>query len=321
MKIKGFDKNLRCRGFQFEIGKEYKIDSKKLELCSDKVFHYCDTLRNVHDFYPVTSNNRYCEIEVLGEEIHDNNYKKFGSNHIKIVREITGEELDYLKGLHSGNTGLFNTGNRNTGYYNTGDSNTGDSNTGNRNTGNYNTGNYNTGYYNTGNYNTGDSNTGDYNTGNYNTGYYNTGNYNTGYYNTGDSNTGDYNTGDFNIGDYNTGDYNTGCFNTKNSKIKMFNKDSDITYMDWLNSEARSIMDRICFETVEWIAASGMTEEEKKKYPSYKTTGGYLRKRDTSECYKEWWEDLTDEEKDIIKDIPNFDVDIFKEITGIDVEQ
>lgn len=226
MKIKGFDKNLRCRGFQFEIGKEYKIDSKKLELCSDKVFHYCDTLRNVHDFYPVTSNNRYCEIEVLGEEIHDNNYKKFGSNHIKIVREITGEELDYLKGLHSGNTGYFNTG-----YY------------------------------------------------------------------------------------------NTGCFNTKNSKIKMFNKDSDITYMDWLNSEARSIMDRICFNTVEWIAESGMTEEEKEKYPSYETTGGYLRKRDTSECYKEWWEDLTDEEKDIIKDIPNFDVDIFKEITGIDVEQ
>ena len=266
MKIKGFDKNLRCRGFQFEIGKEYKIDSKKLELCSDKVFHYCDTLRNVHDFYPVTSNNRYCEIEVLGEEIHDNNYKKFGSNHIKIVREITGEELDYLKGLHSGNTGLFNTGNRNTGYYNTGDSNTG-----NRNTGNRNTGNYNTGYFNT--------------------------------------------------GDFNIGDYNTGCFNTKNSKIKMFNKDSDITYMDWLNSEARSIMDRICFETVEWIAASGMTEEEKKKYPSYKTTGGYLRKRDTSECYKEWWEDLTDEEKDIIKDIPNFDADIFKEITGIDVEK
>ena len=291
MKIKGFDKNLRCRGFQFEIGKEYKIGSKKLELCSDKVFHYCDTLRNVHDFYPVTSNNRYCEIEVLGEEIHDNNYKKFGSNHIKIVREITGEELDYLKGLHSGNTGLFNTGNSNTGNFNTGDYNAGY-----RNTGYYNAGNFNTGYY--------------------NAGYRNTGDYNAGY-----RNTGDFNTGNFNTGDFNTGDFNTGCFNTKNSKIKMFNKDSDITYMDWLNSEARSIMDRICFETVEWIAASDMTEEEKEKYPSYKTTGGYLRKRDTSECYKEWWEDLTDEEKDIIKEIPNFDVDIFKEITGIDVEQ
>lgn len=53
MKIKGFDKDLKCRGFQFEVGKEYKIDTngKPLELCSDTVFHYCDSLQKVHEYY------------------------------------------------------------------------------------------------------------------------------------------------------------------------------------------------------------------------------------------------------------------------------
>ena len=145
MKIKGFDKNLKCRGFQFEIGKEYKIElnGRKLELCTDTCFHYCDSLQQVHEFYSVLENNRFCEIEVLGEEISDG--EKCGSNHIKIVREIVGEELNILKGLVNGNSGIFNSGSYNSGKHNSGSFNSGDHNSGIFNSGDYNSGNFNSG--------------------------------------------------------------------------------------------------------------------------------------------------------------------------------
>ena len=159
MRIKGFDKNLCCRGMQFEIGKTYDTGAKddEIELCTNTVFHYCKTMQNVHRYYNCAGDNRFCEVEVLGAEITDGT--KCGSNKIKIIREITGYELDILCGKTNGNTGLFNTG-----YWNTGHSNTGQSNTGDWNTGHSNTGNSNTGHSNTGDWNTGDWNTGIFNT-------------------------------------------------------------------------------------------------------------------------------------------------------------
>lgn len=161
MKIKGFDEDLKCRGYQFEIGKTYEIklpDGYELtvdDLCSDKVFHYCDSLRNVHGYYSVNpdDHNRFCEIEVCGKEVTDGN--KCGSNKIKIIREIVGKELDILRGLIKGNTGLFNSGNCNSGDYNSG----------NYNSGNYNSGNCNSGDFNSGNFNSGDFNSCDYSSG------------------------------------------------------------------------------------------------------------------------------------------------------------
>ena len=136
MFIKGFDENLRCRDYQFEVGKVYDTgaDEEKLELCSNTVFHFCRNLEKVHNHYSANpkENNRFCEIEVLGRLVEDE--EKYGSNKIKIVREITGQELANLRGFKNGNTGLFNTGNRNTG-----DCNTGDWNTCNRSTGLFNT--------------------------------------------------------------------------------------------------------------------------------------------------------------------------------------
>ena len=124
--IKGFDKDLKCRGYQFKIGKEYKIDLPdgyeltENDLCSDKVFHFCDGLSKVHEYYSCEEgkNNRYCIVEVLGQFCEKED--KCGSDHIRIVREITGEELKIAKGLCNDNTGLFNSGDHNSGYGNSG---------------------------------------------------------------------------------------------------------------------------------------------------------------------------------------------------------
>ena len=314
MKIKGMDKDMKCRGFQFEIGKEYKIehDGKPLELCSDTVFHYCDNLQQVHEHYSCNEKklNRFFEIEVLGEEVTDG--QKCGSDHIKIVREITGNELAAMKGMENGNTGLFNTGDKNTGDKNTGDRNTGDGNTGYGNTGYGNTGDGNTGYK-----NTGDKNTGDKNTGYGNTGDGNTGDKNTGDRNTGDGNTGYKNTGDKNTGYGNTGDGSNGVFCTEpDMNIRIFNRPSGMSLRDFYRSRYYEALCNAPFMLTEWIP---YTEEEKKADQEKEMIGGYLKEYTMKEAWANWWGKMSEEAKKIVQDIPNFDAKIFKEITGIEV--
>jgi len=166
--------------------------------------------------------------------------------------------------------------------------------------------------------NTGNRNTGNRNTGNWNTGDWNTGNWNTGNRNTGDRNTGDWNTGDCNTGDCNTVDFSNGVFCTKEDTIKIFDKESNMTLREWRESRARRII-AWNMETTVWIYQSNMTEQEKAQYPSYKTTGGYLKVFTYSEAWKNLWNSITDEEKQEIINIPNFDKNKFKEITGIEI--
>ena len=179
----------------------------------------------------------------------------------------------------------------------------------------------NTGDCNTGNRNTGDCNTGDWNTGNRNTGDCNTGNRNTGNRNTGDWNTGNRNTGNRNTGDWNKSSFNTGCFNTEEQKIMLFNKPSGMTYREWMDSDARYLLNQIPKDVVEWVYEEDMTDEEKAAHPTYETTGGYLKVLDESECGQLWWGSLSDRRKEIIKAIPNFDAEIFFQCTGVRVDE
>ena len=299
--IKGykvFNPDWTCRNFQYEVGKTFEEDVTPK--CCDRGFHFCTKASDCFNYYSFNPENKVAEVLALGMVDTESDDTKCCTNKIQIVREISWQEL----------LTIVNTGKGCTGLCNTGDWNTGNRNTGNRNTGNRNTGNRNTGDWNTGNRNTGNRNTGNRNTGNRNTGNRNTGN----------RNTGDWNTGNRNTGDWNLSSFNTGCFMTEEQKIMLFDKPTDWTYRDWINSDARYALAHIPKNVVEWVSSYDMTDEEKEKYPTYETTGGYLKVLDESESAQIWWDGLTDGSKDIIKSLPNFDAEIFRKCTGIKVE-
>ena len=267
--IKGFKEDLTCRGFQFEIGKEYKIYlsegyvlSEK-DLCTNKVFHFCDSLLKVHEHYPCDNEgNRYCVIEVLGQLCEDG--EKCGSNHIRVVREITGEELKIAKGLTGGNTGLFNSGDMNSGDRNSGDMNSGDRNSGDRNSGDM---------------------------------------------NSGDMNSGDRNSGDRNSGVFNKTNGSNGVFCNKEPKICIFNIQTDWTLREFYQSKYWSAICSSAFPLTEWKPKESAPENG---------VDGELVVNTYEEACRRWWDGMSDVDKSIIKQIPNFDIDIFCDITGID---
>ena len=123
---KAFDRDLKCRDFQFEVGKTYSTKAKKkdLELCTNTVFHFCRELHKIEcvSNYKI-SESRVCEVIATGDVVADGD--KYGTNKIKILREIPREELDKYNSWNSGNwnsgnwnSGDWNSGNRNSGFFN-----------------------------------------------------------------------------------------------------------------------------------------------------------------------------------------------------------
>lgn len=95
---KGFDKDLKCRGFQFEVGETYEdprvVEGRKVELCYSG-FHFCSSIKDVDRYYNLRNeSNRVCIIKPLGENRFGTD--KHCSSRIKIVKELSKEEIERL---------------------------------------------------------------------------------------------------------------------------------------------------------------------------------------------------------------------------------
>ena len=84
MNYKGMNTDMTCRGFQYEVGKEYETD--KAEAC-ECGFHACEYPLDAFNYYPPAS-SRYFEVEQSGEMNRSGGDSKVASTKIKIGAEI-----------------------------------------------------------------------------------------------------------------------------------------------------------------------------------------------------------------------------------------
>ena len=82
---KGFDENMQCRGYQYEVGKDYEIDGD-IKCCS-RGFHACKSPMEVWDHYDML-NSRFAEVEQSGKIDEEEKSTKVCSSHIKIKAEL-----------------------------------------------------------------------------------------------------------------------------------------------------------------------------------------------------------------------------------------
>jgi len=83
---KGFDKNLQCRGYQYEVGKTY-VHTGKVKRC-DSGFHACQNPLDVLDFYPLENGNRFAKVTMRGQ-VDRSDDRKWAAAELTVDVELT----------------------------------------------------------------------------------------------------------------------------------------------------------------------------------------------------------------------------------------
>ncbi|MCD8211083.1 MAG: hypothetical protein LUC37_06025 [Prevotella sp.] len=93
---KGFDDNFCCRGFQYEVGKTYRIpDDEIIGICKNG-FHACTSPIDVLNYYSPYRDtlSRFAEVEIEGDICFSQGKdSKICGREITILRELTLKEL------------------------------------------------------------------------------------------------------------------------------------------------------------------------------------------------------------------------------------
>ena len=84
MNYKGMDANMQCRGYQYEVGKEYETDEA---VACEAGFHACEYPLDVLKYY-VPAESRYFGVKQSGKISKSGEDTKVASTKIKIVDEI-----------------------------------------------------------------------------------------------------------------------------------------------------------------------------------------------------------------------------------------
>ena len=214
----------------YEVGKTYTVEGE-VKICENG-YHFCKKCVDVYDYYDKPC--RICEVSVTGA-VQTQGNKSVGRK-LKILRELTADEISSL----------------------------------------CNSGNWNSGNCNSGNCNSGDCNSGDWNSGDWNSGDCNSGNRNSGNWNSGNWNSGNCNSGNRNSGDWNSGNWNSGYCNTTEPTVRLFDHQTDITFSDFRQSRAYYLLCSIPSDHLTWKYSEYMTDDEKTAHPKHETTGGFL---------------------------------------------
>ena len=85
MNYKGMDKDMKCRGFKYEVGGEYETDKAKACECG---FHACEYPLDVFNYYP-PAGSRFFEVEQSGSISKSDEDTKVASTKIKIGAELS----------------------------------------------------------------------------------------------------------------------------------------------------------------------------------------------------------------------------------------
>ena len=72
---KGTDRDMKCQGFQYEIGKTYRMPRESVDECRTG-YHMCLNMNDVTDYYAIGSGNRYFKVRALVRLSDKNEYGK-----------------------------------------------------------------------------------------------------------------------------------------------------------------------------------------------------------------------------------------------------